>query len=70
MKPCTPFLGYAAGGTLVTGGGSGATTPAYINYPLGAIQARAIQDGNTTVYWGKFGPRQAVPFNANHYRCG
>lgn len=51
LGPCTPFLGYAANGTLITGGGSGATTPAYINYPLGAIQARAIQDGNTTVYW-------------------
>ncbi|KAK5082100.1 hypothetical protein LTS08_001722 [Lithohypha guttulata] len=49
--PCTPFLGYAANGTLYTGGGSGATSPAYISAPLDAIQSRVIQTGNTVVYW-------------------
>ena len=51
FPPCTPFLGYAQNGTIVTGGGSGATSPAYISAPLDAIQARAIQDGDTVVYW-------------------
>lgn len=51
FAPCTPFLGYAANGTLYTGGGSGATSPAYISAPLDAIQARAMQDGDTVVYW-------------------
>lgn len=49
--PCTEFLPYAPNGTIVTGGGSGATTPAYISAPLDAIQARAIQDGSTVVFW-------------------
>ncbi|KAK5942634.1 hypothetical protein PMZ80_005199 [Knufia obscura] len=51
LGPCTPFRGYAANGTLYTGGGSGATSPAYISAPLDAIQARAIEDGDTVVYW-------------------
>jgi len=51
LGPCTPFRGYAANGTIYTGGGSGATSPAYISAPLDAIQARAMQDGDTVVYW-------------------
>lgn len=48
--PCTTFLPYAPNGTIVTGGGSGATTPAYISDPLSAIQARAM-DNNIEVFW-------------------
>lgn len=51
LGPCTPFTGAAYNGTLVTGGGSGATQPAYISAPLDALQARAMQDDNTMLYW-------------------
>lgn len=51
LGPCTPFPGFGANGTIYTGGGSGATSPAYISAPLDAIQARAMQDGDTVVYW-------------------
>lgn len=49
--PCTPFTGRSVNGTLYTGGGSGATTPAYISAPLDAIQNRAIQDGAPFLFW-------------------
>lgn len=49
--PCTPFTGAAYNGTIYTGGGSGATTAAYISAPLDALQARAIQDGSPMLFW-------------------
>lgn len=49
--PCTEFLPYAPNGTLFTGGGSGAATPAYISAPLDALQARAVEDGTTGLFW-------------------
>lgn len=42
--------GVALNGTLFTGGGSGATTPSYIDAPFNAFQQRAIDD-NTFVSW-------------------
>lgn len=49
--PCTEFLPYAPNGTIIIGGGSGATSPAYISAPLDALQARAIEDGNPMILW-------------------
>lgn len=39
-----------ANGTLITGGGSGSNSPAYINSPFDALQARAYQD-DTSIYY-------------------
>lgn len=47
---CTAPPAIAPGGTLITGGGSGSATNAYISAPFNAIQERAIQDG-TLLYW-------------------
>ncbi|KAI0010234.1 glycoside hydrolase family 3 protein [Xylariaceae sp. FL0662B] len=44
------FNQAALGGTIVTGGRAGASNPAYIDDPLGAIQRRAKIDG-TWVNW-------------------
>lgn len=44
------FPEIAAAGTLLTGGGSGATTPAYINAPYDAFQQQAYEDG-TWLAW-------------------
>lgn len=40
----------ARAGTLISGGGSGATTPAYISAPYDAIQQQAYEDG-TFLLW-------------------
>jgi beta-glucosidase len=40
----------ASGGTLVSGGGSGSNSPAYINAPFDAIQQRAYDD-DSTILW-------------------
>lgn len=48
---CPKFSPYAVNGTLYTGGGSGATTAAYVSAPLDALQARTIQDGTTGIFW-------------------
>lgn len=40
----------AVNGTLITGGGSGAATPAYVNAPYDAFQQRAYDDG-TWLAW-------------------
>lgn len=37
-------------GTLISGGGSGSNSPAYINSPYDALQARAYQDGTSIFY--------------------
>ncbi|RSL50242.1 hypothetical protein CEP53_008875 [Fusarium sp. AF-6] len=42
---------YASHGTLICGGGSGATAPAYISGPFEALQERAYQD-DTALFWG------------------
>ncbi|KAH8671312.1 glycoside hydrolase superfamily [Xylariales sp. PMI_506] len=40
----------AQDGTIVSGGGSGASTPSYISSPFDAINAQAIEDG-TALFW-------------------
>ncbi|KIN00041.1 glycoside hydrolase family 3 protein [Oidiodendron maius Zn] len=40
----------AINGTIISGGGSGANSPAYINAPFDALQERAYRD-NSTVLW-------------------
>lgn len=40
----------SAKGTIISGGGSGAVSPAYINAPFEAIQQQAYQDG-TWLTW-------------------
>ena len=46
-----PYMSQIAiNGTMVSGGGSGANSPAYINAPFDAISEQAYQDG-TTVLW-------------------
>jgi len=40
----------ALNGTIISGGGSGATTPAYINAPYDAFQQQAYQDGSWLVW--------------------
>ncbi|KAK4898495.1 hypothetical protein LTR27_004092 [Elasticomyces elasticus] len=42
--------GVALNGTMITGGGSGATTPAYIDAPYDAFQRQAYQD-RTLLAW-------------------
>jgi beta-glucosidase len=51
----TGFLGgnspaTAPGGNLISGGGSGANAPAYVNSPFDALQERAWKD-NTALLW-------------------
>lgn len=45
-----PISQIAINGTIISGGGSGANTPWYINAPFEAIQERAYTD-NTAVFW-------------------
>jgi beta-glucosidase len=45
-----PISQIAANGTIISGGGSGANTPAYINSPFDALQEQAYEDG-TTILW-------------------
>ncbi|KAK6865022.1 glycoside hydrolase family 3 protein [Apiospora arundinis] len=40
----------APNGTIISGGGSGAVTPAYISSPFDALNARAYDDG-TALFW-------------------
>ncbi|KAK8042212.1 glycoside hydrolase superfamily [Apiospora rasikravindrae] len=40
----------APNGTIISGGGSGAVTPAYISSPFDALNARAYEDG-TALFW-------------------
>jgi beta-glucosidase len=49
----------ALNGTLWTGGGSGATTPAYIDAPFNAFQRRALSD-NTLLLWDFQRPKPSV----------
>lgn len=45
-----PLPQYAVLGTIVSGGGSGANSPAYISSPYEAFSERAWQD-NTNIFW-------------------
>lgn len=45
-----PISQVAINGTIISGGGSGANSPAYINAPFDALQERAYQD-DTTIFW-------------------
>lgn len=40
----------AANGTIISGGGSGANSPSYINAPLDALQEKAYLDGSTILW--------------------
>lgn len=40
----------AANGTIISGGGSGANSPAYISAPLDALQEQAFVDGSTILW--------------------
>jgi len=48
--PTSTIPRIAINGTIVSGGGSGANAPAYINSPLDALQERAYQDGSTILW--------------------
>ncbi|KAI0871727.1 glycoside hydrolase superfamily [Hypoxylon argillaceum] len=43
-------LPIAAGGTMITGGGSGANQPAYVSSPFEALSQRAWEDGSS-LWW-------------------
>ena len=45
-----PISQVAINGTIISGGGSGANSPAYINAPFDALQERAYQDGSTILW--------------------
>lgn len=55
----SPAPGAALNGTLWTGGGSGASTPAYIDAPFDAFQRRAKTD-NTFLLWDFYRPEPFV----------
>jgi len=54
-----PVPAAALNGTLWTGGGSGASTPAYIDAPFDAFQRRARTD-NTFLLWDFYRPNPTV----------
>jgi beta-glucosidase len=45
-----PISQIAINGTIISGGGSGANSPAYINAPFDALQEKAYQ-ADTTILW-------------------
>jgi beta-glucosidase len=45
-----PISQVAINGTIISGGGSGANSPAYINAPFDALQERAYQDGSAILW--------------------
>jgi beta-glucosidase len=45
-----PVSQVAINGTIISGGGSGANSPAYINAPFDALQEKAYEDG-TMLLW-------------------
>jgi beta-glucosidase len=45
-----PVSQVAINGTIISGGGSGANSPAYINAPFDALQEKAYED-DTTILW-------------------
>lgn len=50
FRNCPTFRSIAQNGTIISGGGSGANSPAYISAPFDAITSQAIDDG-TVLYW-------------------
>ena len=48
--PCPPLLDYAPNGTLISGGGSGAVTPALVSDPLSALIEWAYTS-DTALFW-------------------
>jgi beta-glucosidase len=50
FRNCPVFQPIAQNGTIISGGGSGANSPAYISAPFDAITTQAIEDG-TILYW-------------------
>ncbi|KAJ6095221.1 hypothetical protein N7486_005967 [Penicillium sp. IBT 16267x] len=50
LDPSTKGPGVALNGTMISGGGSGATTPSYIDAPFDAFQRQAYED-NTFLAW-------------------
>ena len=57
--------GIAMNGTLLSGGGSGATTPAYIDAPFNAFQRQAYED-NTFLAWDFFNNTPVVNQGSDH----
>lgn len=57
--------GIALNGTLLSGGGSGATTPAYIDDPFSAFQRQAYED-NTFLAWDFFNNTPVVNQGSDH----
>lgn len=53
------WASIAPNGTLFSGGGSGAVTPASVSSPFDALSARAYDDG-TAVFWDFFSPQPDV----------
>jgi beta-glucosidase len=45
-----PVPGASYNGTVITGGGSGAVTPAFIDAPLDALQRKA-RDDRSIIFW-------------------
>jgi beta-glucosidase len=57
--------GIALNGTLISGGGSGATTPAYIDAPFNAFQRQAYED-DTFLAWDFFNNTPVVNQGSQH----
>jgi beta-glucosidase len=57
--------GIALNGTLISGGGSGATTPAYIDAPFNAFQRQAYED-DTFLAWDFFNNTPVVNQGSEH----
>ena len=57
--------GVALNGTLISGGGSGATTPAYIDAPFDAFQRQAYED-DTFLAWDFFNNTPVVNQGSDH----
>ncbi|KAI1211555.1 glycoside hydrolase family 3 protein [Annulohypoxylon truncatum] len=53
------FSDIAPNGTIFSGGGSGAVTPASVSAPFDALNARALDD-RTAVFWDFFNPEPDV----------
>jgi beta-glucosidase len=56
----TTFGSIAINGTIIMGGGSGATTPAYVSSPLAALTDRAMKDGSA-LFWDVESPAPGAP---------
>lgn len=57
-----PIETIAINGTIIMGGGSGATTPGYVSSPFDAINQRAMKD-NTGLFWDFIDPAPQVPLS-------